>query len=171
MHAGEPVCIHALPGNLETTMPRPLIELVCALLVSGLCIAGFVEATNYTGPSGYLPKTIMLLSLLLALIWALQSIFLLRKREREVTEEPADLTRIALFVGASLAYVVAIPLIGYFTASTVFIPSVSSALGYRKLRIILGAPIVFVIALYILFSLILQVQLPNEPLLQLVGIR
>jgi len=152
-------------------MPRPLIELICALLVSGLCIAGFVEATKYMGPSGYLPKAVMLLALFLSLIWALQSVLWLRKSESESTADSASLSRIAVFTGASLAYVVTIPFIGYFTTTLVFIPAVSSALGYRKLRILLGAPLIFVLALYILFSLILQVQLPDEPLLQLIGIR
>ncbi|MBB3190849.1 tripartite tricarboxylate transporter TctB family protein [Halomonas cerina] len=152
-------------------MPRPLIELVCALLVGGLCIAGFVEATNYTGPSGYLPKAVTVFALLLSLIWALQSALSLQKRKKEASQEPMSLARTALFMGSSLAYVVAIPFIGYFTATLVFIPAVASTLGYRKLRILLGAPLVFVIALYILFSLVLQVQLPEELLLQLVGIR
>lgn len=151
-------------------MPRPLIELVCALLVSGLCIAGFVEAMNYTGPSGYLPKAVMILALLLSLIWALQSALLLSKREKGLTGEPVNLPRTALFMGSSLAYVVAIPFIGFFTATLVFIPTVSRALGYRRLLVLLGAPAVFVVALYILFSFILQVQLPEELLLQLVGI-
>ncbi|SEM06024.1 tripartite tricarboxylate transporter TctB family protein [Halomonas daqiaonensis] len=152
-------------------MPRPLIELVCALLVGGLCIAGFVEATNYTGPSGYLPKAVMLLALLLSLIWALQSALSLRRREKGITQEPGNLSRTVLFMGSSLAYVIAIPFIGYFTATVVFIPVVSRALGYRKIHILLGAPVVFVVALYILFSFVLQVQLPDELLLQLVGIR
>ncbi|MYL23773.1 hypothetical protein GLV89_08205 [Halomonas alkaliantarctica] len=150
-------------------MPRPLIELLCALLVSGLCIAGFFEATRYAGPSGYLPKTVMALGFFLALIWALQSALQWRKEGSASAQKRVDLPRLSMFIGLSIAYIVLIPLLGYFTATLLFIPTVTLLLGYRKKPVLFGAPVIFVTLLYLLFGLVLQVQLPDELLFQLVG--
>lgn len=151
-------------------MPRPLIELVVALVVAALCIAGFFEAANYRGASAYLPNAVLALALLLSLIWALQSVIALRKGDWD-TDAPGveSWPKLLSFFAVVFVYVIIIPLLGFFTTTLVFIPLVTVMLGYRKKSVLVGAPIVFVAALYVLFGLVLRVQLPDELLLQLAG--
>lgn len=151
-------------------MPRPLIEMVVALVVATLCIAGFYEATSYRGASAYLPSAVLGLAFLLSLIWALQNVIALLKGGWSTdTTKKEDWSKLLSFFSIVLVYVAAIPLIGFFTMTIVFIPVVTILLGYRKKSVLLGAPIVFVAALYLLFGLVLQVQLPDELLLTLTG--
>lgn len=150
-------------------MPRPLIELIIALLVGVLCIVGFFEATEYRGASGYLPKTVLVLGFVLSAIWALQSALWLRRTEWSVQRSEGRLGKLLVFMGLVLAYVVIIPMLGFFTSTLVFVPSVIVLLGYRKRAVVVAAPLVFVAVLYLLFGLVLQVQLPEELLLQLAG--
>ncbi|WP_404364282.1 tripartite tricarboxylate transporter TctB family protein [Marinobacter sp.] len=151
-------------------MPKPLVELVAALIVIALSVAGFLEAQEYSGPSGYLPKGVTALAILLSAIWALQSVMALRKGEGAASpEKTINWPKFAFFTGLSLAYVIIIPLIGFFTSTLLFVPSVMLALGYRNKSILVAAPVIFVVVLYLLFGVILQVQLPDELLLQLGG--
>jgi putative tricarboxylic transport membrane protein len=152
-------------------MPRPKIELVFALLVGGLCVAGYHEASQYRGESAHLPQAALALGLILSLVWSVQCIMAIKRKETPETtlEEPVSWRKLILFVAAVLVYVIAIPRVGYFTSTLLFVPLVALFLGYRSKITLAAAPIAFVLVLHLLFARLLRIPLPDEIVLQLVG--
>jgi len=149
-------------------MPRPFVELLAALVVGGLCVAGYIEAMDYRGASGYLPTGVMVFGLVLAVVWGLQSTLALYKGEKNESGGAVESWwKLLVFVAAGLGYVIAIGFLGYFTTTIIFVPAVAAILGYRRPTPLLGASIIFVSFLYVLFVQVLQVPLPEEPLLQI----
>jgi ABC-type Na+ efflux pump permease subunit len=166
-------------------MQRSQVELVCAVVVTGLCIAGFYEATQYPGASGLLPKAALALGILLSVIWIVQCLMAIKKgngqeeaeknqpkdtpldEEPLEEDEPLNWKKLAFFVPAMLIYAIAIPMIGYFTSTLLFVPLVSFGLGYRNKKTLVVAPVLFVAVLHLLFIQILQIPLPDELIFQL----
>lgn len=148
------------------TMPRPLIELVIALAVIAISIVGLFEAASYEGTSGYLPKAVLSLSILLSLFWALQSLLWMRRESASVASMNTEsMVKLVFFLLGTLAYVLLIPVIGFFITTLVFIPVISLMLGYRKRLMLTSAPIVFVAVVYLIFVLVLKIPFPEAILL------
>ena len=152
-------------------VPKPVVELLFALLVGALCIVGYFEAAGYRGQSAYLPVAVMVLGVLLSTIWAVKSGFLLWKApEAAASEAEVSWSKLVAFVFSVLVYALSVPVIGFFTMTLVFVPVVAFILGYRKTWVLLATPALFVGVLYVLFRQVLQVPLPNERLLLLIGV-
>ena len=64
------------------------------------------------------------------------------------------------YVGWFLAYVFAVPVIGYVFASVIFLPALTWRMGYRS-RFMLGLSVVFAVAVVILFKSLLEVRIPG----------
>lgn len=72
---------------------------------------------------------------------------------------------VAVGLAATAAYAVSVPLIGFVTATAIFVPATAFMLGERDWRWLLFATVGFVVISAVLFLEIFQVPLPPEKLL------
>lgn len=59
-----------------------------------------------------------------------------------------------------MAYVLAVPVIGYLPATLIFMPALTWRMGYRS-RLMLGTSLVFAVAVVVLFKTFLSVKIPG----------
>ena len=59
-----------------------------------------------------------------------------------------------------MAYVLAVPVIGYLPATLIFMPALTWRMGYRS-RLILSSSVIFAVAVVVLFKTFLSVKIPG----------
>lgn len=74
----------------------------------------------------------------------------------------ADRKRFALFVGAMCIYAVAVPEIGFFTASVIYVPIAAYLTGLRRVWVNIVVTAVFLVATYLIFVTLFSRPLPAE---------
>ena len=62
--------------------------------------------------------------------------------------------------GVALLYILAMHFIGFYVATTIFLPSFMLLQGYRKIKVIVFVTILMDVLVYICFSRMLMLQLP-----------
>ncbi|MDB5541714.1 MAG: hypothetical protein JWQ89_3441 [Devosia sp.] len=77
--------------------------------------------------------------------------------------------RFGIIFTASLAYCIGIAVIGYYTATLIFVPVALVALGYRKPMGIFFATVGYVLVTWLVITVIFSRVLPSERILQLFG--
>ena len=144
-------------------MRRATLEMIVALGLMCLCIAGTVEAARFPQESAYLPTAVFAAASLLSLVWAGQSFATrLRRGGGFLILEPLELRRLALIAAGALALAVAIPTLGFFTSFAFLVPGIAWATGYRRPRGLAVGTLIFIGVLYAVFVLILNRPLPVE---------
>ena len=150
-------------------MRRATLEMLVALGLAALCVAGAVEAATFPGPSAYLPLAALTVATVLSLIWAAQSLVARGRDGPVITLDRAELRRLGIIAGGTVALGGLIPLLGFFTTFALAIPGTAYALGYRRPRGLAIATIAFVGLLYVVFVLVLERPLPPELVRTLIG--
>lgn len=151
-------------------MPKGVIELFAALVVTLVAAAGIFEASGYRGASSYMPVAVTGLATLLGLVWMAQSALALARGTSGTLAVPASvLIRFVAIVAIAAGYVFTIAHFGYFTATIVMVPLLSTAIGYRNFRVTALTTLGFCVVLYGVFRLLLSVPLPPEAILGLIG--
>ncbi len=151
-------------------MPKGVIELFAALVVTIVAAAGIYEASAYRGASSYMPVAVTGLATALGIVWMAQSAIALARGTSGTLNLPAAvLVRFLVIVGIAAAYVFAMGHFGYFTATVVMVPLLAFAIGYRNLLVIALTTVGFCVVLYGVFRLLLSVPLPQEAILGLIG--
>lgn len=149
-------------------MQKSAVELVAALVSAGLSVFGFLEALRYSGQAGLMPQVVTFAAIILSLVWCGQSIVGMRSAEREViTDERPPLSSFAVIVAGIFIYVLAIPVLGFFTSTFLTVPILSFCIGYRNWRVSILATGCFVAIIYLVFRTLLNVPLPDELILVL----
>lgn len=146
-----------------------LVELVVALVILALAALGLVDAMGFPPTSAYLPISVLGLTCLLSLAWALQSLLAIRRERPTLRLDPAETRRLLTLAALSLLYALGIVYVGFFTSTFIFIPLSAFLLGYRSARGLVISTVAFALLLYAVFGLLLRTPLPPELILQLVG--
>jgi len=76
-------------------------------------------------------------------------------------QEPLDLHRLLALAGLTTAYLLALPILGFISATALFTALVLGVLGFRQPVQALAAGFVFAFALYGVFALLMNVALPK----------
>lgn len=137
-------------------------DIVLGLLFVGLGIAAAWMATEYTGASGNYP---MVLGLILALLGGAVTVRAVRSgrsEARALIEAPAKMITTAVI--ATLYVGLVVPL-GFYTASFLLMLALPMALGFRQAVYALVVALVFMVLIYLVFSVLLEKPLPREALL------
>lgn len=79
----------------------------------------------------------------------------------EPAQEPLDFRRLLALAGLTAAYLLALPLFGFISATALFTALVLGVLGFRKPVQALATGFVFAFALYGVFALVMNVALPK----------
>lgn len=135
-------------------------RVVAVVVLAATAFFWYESAKIATDEARFFPRVI------LGGIGALALVLLLRgPREAEAdTTEPIVTAPFAftVFLGASLAYAVAVSFFGYFTSTVVFVPAVALLLGLRRPVIIAATTVVFTGFVYLAFVTLFKRPLPPE---------
>lgn len=137
-------------------------ERIAYALVLALAAGAFALARGFprpeAAPSG--PGTFpVLLSLALAAL-ALAGLCLPTRGAAPETE-PTDTARLLALAGLTAVYLLALPALGFISATALFCAWVLAALGYRRPVQALAAGFLFAFALYGVFGALMHVTLPK----------
>ena len=152
-------------------MSKTLVEAVGAAGVLALSCFGVLEAWKYEGEGGLMPRSVMVLAIVLSGMWLVESIAVMRRgTSAQVDVAPIPLRSVLMLLGAGLALVLGMQFLGFFTSAAIVVPTLAFGLGYRRpMGLILGT-VLFVVLLVSVFRLLLGVPLPPELLLTFIGV-
>lgn len=150
--------------STETTKQRSVSYLGILSVALGI----FLIVSTQQGPpdSAELPRLIGILMIVVGgaevarlAIWGLNA------AEKEEVAEGAskkyETKPALLWIVASAAYVVLIPVVGFYATTVVFLPLTMTLLGIRRPIPIMAITVISVLAIYFIFTSQLQVRLPT----------
>ncbi|WP_417211674.1 tripartite tricarboxylate transporter TctB family protein [Antarctobacter sp.] len=139
-------------------------DFVLGLLFVGLGIAAAWMATDYNGASGNYPMVLGLILALLGGAVTVRAVRFGRNEARALIDAPAQMIIAAVIATIYVALVV--PL-GFYTASFLLMLALPMALGFRQAVYALVVALVFMVLIYLVFSVLLEKPLPRDALLSL----
>lgn len=151
-------------------MPRQIVEIAVAAVIFVASGFGIRQALTFTGAAAYMPVVVLGFAMILCCIWAAQSLISLRRERIDIVVKIDEFRRLIIIAALSLVYVLMIPVLGFFSATVLFIPITAFWLGLRNLKVIALATVGFTGLLYVTFNMVLNTPLPPELIGQLAGI-
>lgn len=127
-------------------------------LVAGLVTAGL--GWDYYADASYVPVGVGIAMSLLALTLIVRCV-----RSQTNNGSAALLShapRFFITLITCVVYFIALPFLGFYTASTLFVLGLALMLGERRPLPLLSILVVFIVLLYMLFALLLKRPLPPE---------
>lgn len=132
--------------------------LALALATATLFVSrGFPRPEGAPSGPGTCP---LLLSLALAAL-AVAGLVLSARAPESAGAEPVDAHRLLTLGALSAVYLLALPALGFISATALFVAAALAALGYRKPAQALAAGFVFAFTLYGVFERLMAVTLPK----------
>lgn len=133
----------------------------------GLGLAAAWMATSYNGAGGTYP---MVLGIILTLLGGTVALRAVRKGSIEersrLIEAPS---RMITAVIVAVIYVALIVPLGFYTSSVLLMLSLPIALGFRQWLYTLIVALVFILVVFLVFSVLLEKPLPREAIAPLFG--
>lgn len=153
-------------------MNRNIVELFAAVLVCVFFAFALVEAWSYKGQSSYMPVAVTGFAVVMAGIWITQSVWKLATLASPAVFDPSsgDMLRFGAILIVMTIYVLGVTYLGFFSTTIVMVPVLAFLAGYRNLPATALGTILFVVGLYAVFRLLLSIPLPQDRLLNLVGL-
>lgn len=143
-----------------------------AVLVFG--VAAFVMALGY-GDAGKVPRLVSGIMVAAAFLMLLRSVLSPPAMlDTASAEEPSDFRRLtpeeaartAIAIVLTLAYILAVKPVGFYTASIIYIPLSAYTLGLRNHLAIWIGTVLFLGFSYYLFRIVFRTPLPEEAILR-----
>jgi len=141
-------------------------DIAVGLIFIGLGIAAAWMATSYSGAGGTYPMVLGILLTLLGGIVAVRALRAGSTATRVLIEGPV---KMITAVGAGVIYVALVVPLGFYTSSTLLMLALPFALGFRQGLYALIVTIIFMAAVFLVFSILLEKPLPREALAPLFG--
>lgn len=142
-------------------------DIALGLIFVGLGIAAAWMATSYSGAGGTYP---MVLGIILTLLGGTVALRAVRKGSNEarvLVDAPVKMIT-AVFIAA--IYVALVVPLGFYTSSFLLMLVLPIALGFRQGVYALIVTLVFMVVVYLVFSVLLEKPLPKEALAPLFGL-
>ncbi len=134
-------------------------DTLLGLIFAAIGVLAAVQAAAYPGASGHYPMALG------AVLAALGGLIALRARFRG-HDAPRLLInhgrRAAATVALGAGYLALVPLLGFYTASTLAVLVIPVALGFRRPVYLAATTIMFVALVWLVFSVVLEKPLPGE---------
>lgn len=135
------------------------IAITLALIV--LCVFVFMTADGFKGESGMFPRIVAVITLALCAMQLVEGLYTYNKTEKEPTGKRPDPTGFYKAVISLVVYVLLIFILGYYVATAAYLLIGIYLFGYKK-KLSLTLIVTGMIAgIYVLFTLMLRVQLPS----------
>ena len=138
-----------------------------SLIVFAFCVWAWTFLAGMPAEAALFPRMILALAGVLSVIWGVSAqVRRVSRARRGVVEEPRKLisnpANIGIFFACAVVYATLIDLVGYFTASGLFVIATSLLLGYRRPLVVIGTAAGFVLFIYLVFVVIFERPLPPE---------
>lgn len=143
-------------------MQKSTVEVAASLTVAAVSGFGLMVAQQYNGQSGLMPVAVTAAALVLSGLWCLQSLRSWVSNGEALRPDRETVLKVGLMVAGMIVYILAIPHLGFFTATFLTVPLLARGIGYRNLRVSLLSTLGFVAILYAVFRLLLKIPLPPE---------
>lgn len=140
------------------------IALGAIFLALGLAAAWGAGA--YTGASGNYPRVLGLLLALSGVVVAIRAMRSKLSTERILIDAPVKLYTT---IGIAVIYVALVVPLGFFTSSFLLMLALPFALGFRRHNYALTVGAIFILIVYLVFSVFLERPLPREAIYSLFG--
>lgn len=140
-------------------MKKAVDEYFPVLFLYGMCAYFLLDTEEFTPEALLYPK--ILVWILLALTTALLLFTALKKMPLPKSKEEKVPRKFAVIFFASLAYVAALPFLGFVLSSILFCPTTALALGYRRRWMAFCVSAAAVALVYLGFRVLLKVPIPT----------
>lgn len=155
-------CYLRKPGAI-TMIRKASIELAVAIPAAILSVLGALHASSFPKQTAYLPSAVLSIMSLLLVLWAFQSMMLLRRNQSsKLVLERGKTKRFLLLILSTGALIALAPALGFVTSFFIFIPLSGFILGYKHWKPLLAAGIIFSLLIYLIFKVLLGRPLPPE---------
>lgn len=141
-------------------------DTIAGAVIFTFSLTVFILSYNYTGGAQIFPRLVsgimVVCSAILmvrGILWPTEGSPLSRGERR----------RVALAIVLTLAYIVSIVPVGFFTVSLIYIPLTAYVLGLRQHLMIWATTFVFLFAIHYIFERLFYTPLPRELIFRLVG--
>jgi hypothetical protein len=156
-------------------VPMSLRDPAAAIVVFAAGLFFFILSGSYPATAALFPRIVAAVMMVSAALLFAKSIWrpsaagtTLSSGEGEVERmSPEGARRVAIAIGLTLIYVVAIVPIGFLTASVLYIPATAYILGLRSHMLVWITTIIFVAAIYYLFEAVFHTPLPPDLIRQI----
>ncbi|MGI3166152.1 tripartite tricarboxylate transporter TctB family protein [Pseudooceanicola sp. 200-1SW] len=137
-------------------------ELAAALGVAAVfALLGWV-GSGYRGAAAFMPIAVSGLGCVAALVWAGGLVRQLPRAEGETTLSKASLRRLATLAVLMVAFVAAIPHLGFFTSILVFLTAAPALMGLRPAWQAALAAVGLAVLLWLIFIVLLESPMPAD---------
>lgn len=145
---------------------NPIHDSAAACAILCLCAGVWWQTERINPQSAMFPRLVATIAAGLATLYLLRSLYRLRSQS---ARPPffTNLPRWLLAFGLVAAYALLFPLVGFITATVVFVPLMVLATGVRRPLFTAVVTVVFAFSAYGLFVTALRRYLPPELILQL----
>jgi len=141
-------------------------DIVLGLIFVGLGIAAAWMATSYNGAGGIYPMVLGIILTLLGGAVALKAVRARSTSERTLIDAPS---KMITAVVTAVIYVALIVPLGFYSSSFLLMLALPIALGFRQGLYALIVALVFILVVFLVFSVLLEKPLPREALGPLLG--
>lgn len=141
-------------------------DIALGLIFVGLGIAAAWMATSYKGAGGTYPMVLGIILALLGATVALRAVRTASSAERILIDAPS---KMITAVTIAVIYVALVVLLGFYTSSFLLMLALPFALGFRQWVYALIVALMFMVIVYLVFSVLLEKPLPREALGPLFG--
>ncbi|MEP3277515.1 MAG: tripartite tricarboxylate transporter TctB family protein [Stappiaceae bacterium] len=142
-------------------------DITLGLIFVGLGIAAAWMATSYTGAGGTYPMVLGIILTLLGGTVALRAIHAGSDVEHTLINAPS---KMITAVAIAVVYVALVVPIGFYSSSFLLMLAIPLALGFRQILYALIVAGVFILVVFLVFSVLLEKPLPREALGPLFGL-
>lgn len=155
-------CCLRKPGAI-TMIRKASIELAVAIPAAILSVFGALHASSFPQQTAYLPTAVLSIMSLLLVLWAFQSVMILRQNQLSpLILERGKTRRFLLLILSTAALIALAPILGFVTSFFIFVPLSGFILGYKYWKPLLAAGTIFSVLIYLIFQVLLGRPLPPE---------
>ena len=139
------------------TVKMKFADIIFPLLLIIVSVLGMIETNNFTESAALLPRIVFGLIIVLSLVVMGKAVI-----KKETKRVKINWKRAFTIMGTTVAYVVLLPIIGYYVATILYIAATMYLFGVRNKITLVAVPIGFVIFVFIIFGKILSL-IPPKP--------
>lgn len=136
-------------------MKMKTADLGVSILLLVLCAAGYLETGKFTKQAALLPRITFLCIAVLSIVQLIKLFWKLSDKT-----VPFQWKRILSIIGLAAAYVVLIPVIGYWIATILFIFVSMFLFDVRRKIVLVCVPVGFTVFVYMIFVCVLSLSPP-----------
>lgn len=130
--------------------------------IFALGFAFLLLSGRYSRGAEVFPELIAIIMMVCAALLVVRALFFAGRSARPEEPVPPVTGRMVVAIIGTIVYAVAVGLVGFVTASLVFVPALSMALGMRRPLVIGVTTIAFVLLIHAVFERIFHVFLPRD---------